>query len=185
MGGGKGEAVRTQLGQTDTVHCLHFRRGGGRAVAPSRLYLFKLKYTLLLSLWHIICLVSWSALLSLRFIAFEGSQDWRIQFFLHFFSLHSAAGTTATPSRVVKVKICHVKGVLGCQSVIKCSVLLHFHLFVKAKSLGSEDKKSLVRFKPTSQTNCHVLLPTQLSSHAVKVILKPLLLEMILGLGLN
>lgn len=109
VGGGKGEAVRTQLGQTDTVHCLHFRRGGGRAVAPSRLYLFKLKYTLLLSLWHIICLVSWSALLSLRFIAFEGSQDWRIQFFLHFFSLHSAAGTTATSSRVVKVKICHVK----------------------------------------------------------------------------
>lgn len=69
--------------------------------------------------------------------------------------------------------------------MIKCSVLLHFHLFVKAKGRGSEDKKSLVRFKPTSQTNCHVLLPTQLSSHAVKVILKPLLLEMILGLGLN
>lgn len=70
---------------------------------------FKLKYALLLSLWHIICLVSCSALLSLRFIAFEGSQDWRIQFFLHFFSLRSAAGTTATPSRIVKVKISHVK----------------------------------------------------------------------------
>lgn len=140
---------------------------------------FKLKYALLLSLWHIICLVSCSALLSLRFIAFEGSQDWRIQFFLHFFFFTFSC-------RHNRNTLTNCKGEnLSCKSVIKCSVLLHFHLFAKAKSRGSEDKKSLVRFKPTSQTNCHVLLPTQLSSHAVKVILKPLLLEMILGLGLN